>query len=402
MNPTNPKEAGLAIFNIKPLDRFSGQSTSIKRPKEIACFSYDQERNFKLGDSSLAYYYPPSLPADLSAGFHSFQQLNDVPDEHLDALLETIIAQEKESGKKCDADIITWRGMMTKILTAPFSTNDRFLRNECDLLSGNNVRILSEISIGYMELTYPIRFIEENNSYKNEQKKIQLQQRQMPQGMASQELMTYWGYKFEVLSVLRKSWDETSREEIEGRPNEVVNNSAQYCSVVKTGFGKTRLVLGGEVDAIWDCKPDRKEDPIHWVELKTSAEIYNTRDNIKFQRKLLKFWAQSFLLGVATIIIGFRDAQGNVNRLETLKTASIPGKVMKEGRGFWDGNICVNFTGEFLEWLKNIIQGDGVWRIRKLPKSDTIQIYKLEESGNGDILSQSFITWRLSELGTKS
>ncbi len=29
----------------------------------------------------------------------------------------------------------------------------------------------------------------------------------------------------------------------------MVNNHAQYCSVVKTGFGKTKLVLGGEVDA---------------------------------------------------------------------------------------------------------------------------------------------------------
>jgi hypothetical protein len=35
-------------------------------------------------------------------------------------------------------------------------------------------------------------FIEENNSYKNQQKQIQKNQR-MPPGMASQELMAYWG-----------------------------------------------------------------------------------------------------------------------------------------------------------------------------------------------------------------
>lgn len=57
------------------------------------------------------------------------------------------------------------------------------------------------------------------------------------------------GYKFEVLSVLRQPWDSTTRAEIENRQNEVVNNSAQYCSVVKTGIGHTRMVLGGEVDA---------------------------------------------------------------------------------------------------------------------------------------------------------
>lgn len=40
-----------------------------------------------------------------------------------------------------------------------------------------------------------------------------------------------------------------SRDEIENRENEVVNNKEQYCSVVRTGIGKTVLCLGGEVDA---------------------------------------------------------------------------------------------------------------------------------------------------------
>lgn len=40
-----------------------------------------------------------------------------------------------------------------------------------------------------------------------------------------------------------------SREYIENRENQVVNNKAQYCSVVRTGIGKTVLCLGGEVDA---------------------------------------------------------------------------------------------------------------------------------------------------------
>lgn len=83
--------------------------------QEIACFSYDDQRQFHLGETSLRYYYPPRLPADLNRGFDTFQQLDDSADEHLDALLQTIIALEKETGKKCEADIITWRGMMTKV-----------------------------------------------------------------------------------------------------------------------------------------------------------------------------------------------------------------------------------------------------------------------------------------------
>lgn len=69
----------------------------------------------------------------------------------------------------------------------------------------------------------------------------------------------------------------------------------------------------------------------------------------KYERKLLKFWAQSFLLGVPTIIVGMRDQDGIVRRLEQLDTASIPGKVKKVGKASWDGNICINFTAAFLD-----------------------------------------------------
>jgi RAT1-interacting protein len=45
------------------------------------------------------------------------------------------------------------------------------------------------------------------------------------------------------------TWDATSRDYIEGRENEIVDNHAQYVSIVRTGIGKTALVIGGEVDA---------------------------------------------------------------------------------------------------------------------------------------------------------
>ena len=70
---------------------------------------------------------------------------------------------------------------------------------------------------------------------------------------------------------------------------------------------------------------------------------------VKFERKLLKFWAQSFLLGVPKIIVGFRDKDGILRRLEELETQNIPGEVKRRGRGTWDGNICINFTALLLD-----------------------------------------------------
>lgn len=83
--------------------------------QEFACFSYDENHEFHLDDSSLKYYYTPRLGADLSKGFDTFEKLDDTGDDHLDSLLKTIIAHEQETGKKIDANVVTWRGMMTKV-----------------------------------------------------------------------------------------------------------------------------------------------------------------------------------------------------------------------------------------------------------------------------------------------
>jgi len=105
---------------------------------------------------------------------------------------------------------------------------------------------------------------------------------------------------------------------------------------------------------VWDCKPDNKNDPVNWVELKTSATIENDRDMVKYERKLLKFWIQSFLLGVPKIIVGFRRKNGILQKIEELETNSIP-SLVKKNKASWDGNVCINFTANFLDCKSFII-----------------------------------------------
>lgn len=86
------------------------------RTQEIACFSYDDEHQYYPNGSSIRYYYPPRLGSDLSIGFDTFQKLDDAADDHLNSLLKTIINLEKQSGTQSGVDVITWRGMMTKVI----------------------------------------------------------------------------------------------------------------------------------------------------------------------------------------------------------------------------------------------------------------------------------------------
>jgi RAT1-interacting protein len=80
-----------------------------------------------LDDSSIRYYYPPTLGAELSKGFDTFDQLDDTADDHLDSLLKTIMALEQKDGKPVEADIITWRGMMTKVSLVVTSNRNKVL-----------------------------------------------------------------------------------------------------------------------------------------------------------------------------------------------------------------------------------------------------------------------------------
>jgi RAT1-interacting protein len=102
------------------------------------------------------------------------------------------------------------------------------------------------------------------------------------------------------------------------------------------------------IPIVWDFKPT-DNSPINWVELKTTAEIRNDRDLVTLERKLMKFWIQSFLLGVPKIIVGFRTPDGFLKRVEEMDTASIPGIVKRRGKGTWDGNMCINFASALLD-----------------------------------------------------
>ncbi|GJC93608.1 RAI1 [Colletotrichum higginsianum] len=349
--------------------------------QEFACFSYDDNHDFHLGDSSVRYYYTPALGTDLSKGYDSFIKHDDSKPEHLGALLKTIKAHEEEKGEKIDAQIVTWRGMMTKIMASPFEDRDGF--------------------------------IEENHEYKvASQKQQNAQQRRGP---IPPEVMQFWGYKFETLATLPAPWGDTSREYIDNRIEEVVNNKAQYCSVVRTGIGPTVICIGGEVDAVWDSKPSKPGAPTNWVELKTSLAIRDDRDVDNFHRKLMKFWIQSFLLGVPKIIVGFRNRQGILTGLEEIETEKIPETVQRRGKATWNADMCVNFAADFLRrsctrenglltgriGLRQTINDDGVWRIRRRAGEPTIEVFKIDEAGHGELLTDDFINWRI-KLSMKS
>lgn len=68
-----------------------------------------------------------------------------------------------------------------------------------------------------------------------------------------------------------------------------------------------------------------------------------------FNRKLMKFWIQSFLLGVPRIVVGFRTRDGVLVSTQDIETHRIPETVNAQPNPKWNADMCVNFAATLLE-----------------------------------------------------
>lgn len=130
----------------------------------------------------------------------------------------------------------------------------------------------------------------------------------------------------------------------------------------------------------------------------------------------MKYWIQSFLLGVPKIIVGFRDRQGILRSVQEFSTISIPYDVQRRGMAKWDGNVCIRFTSLFLDCkspffasfltptqtltstdvgLRVNVNDEGVWRIKRARGADFIEVFRIEEAGHGNIITDEFMNWRI-------
>lgn len=102
-------------------------------------------------------------------------------------------------------------------------------------------------------------------------------------------IQMYYGYSFE-------SWctsESPSPASHSGNPSQStsdghppgwggdVNTNVQWCSVVKTKLGNTRMVIGGEVDCVRGRYTGKTNN---FVELKTSLTIRGASDEARFEK----------------------------------------------------------------------------------------------------------------------
>ena len=75
-----------------------------------------------------------------------------------------------------------------------------------------------------------------------------------------------------------------------------------------------------------------------FVEFKTSVLIESPRQETTFRKfKTIKWWTQSFLVGISTLICGFRDNDGIVEVLKSYRIKDLP----KEGGDYWSASVAI-------------------------------------------------------------
>ncbi|EPQ27374.1 uncharacterized protein PFL1_04913 [Pseudozyma flocculosa PF-1] len=380
---------------------------AFQQPQRICTFSYDQDRNLHHDDRCKRYYRGPPLPAasngsrhpasgprgaDLNYGFERFKQRDESVNEHLDGLLDSLRHRTlaAPSGKARDdvdltrqkADVVTWRGIATKLCTA---------WDQLQPAPGARVEGF-ELNAMLVDGTL---YLEEHSS---PAKRLDKAQKEADQRLRR---FGYYGYSFESWSTVEHPHNchrpallehPTRQTASDPRSDSAphppgwggdVNTNQQWCYIVKTRLGQNRLILGGEVDCVHPPPPSASSSPSSslssgtasdsLVELKTSMQIRpgNQRDVDLFEAKLLKFYMQSFLLGVRTLVVGFRDTRGHLVTTQTFDTLSLP-KMVRAGtpldgggggggdgrvrhKSVWDPKDSVAFGERIIDWIRDVV-----------------------------------------------
>ncbi|KAF9473916.1 RAI1-domain-containing protein [Pholiota conissans] len=367
------------------------RSIPFQQPSQLITFSYTTEHVQEFTDSALRYYSEAPLGANLKYGYERWLRRDDERGR-IDALLRAVVEAKKREVLP-QIGVIAWRGVMTKILTAPFENRDGWEMNVMNV--GGTL------------------YFEEHLTEAKLQEKNNMDARQRQQ--------TYYGYAFESYSTSEEPLSAQGVAPAPGVPpgwSGDVDTNVQWCSVVRTKLGDMRMILGGEVDCVRG-KYTGKTDA--FVELKTSLAIRGPYDETRFERKLLKFYFQSFLLGVPEIVVGFRTPAGVVSTVQSFKTIQLP-RLVRGKPGAWDPLVCLDWGYQVLTLLKGLLpgrrEGQGgdattdapmpvhLWRVKFVPGSG-IRVDELDAAGIGEVENGEdrvgFLPrWYLDDVNTTS
>ncbi|KAI6182629.1 Decapping nuclease [Aphelenchoides bicaudatus] len=300
------------------------QFPTISKPGFIGEFSNDHQNNeVQIGRSRLRYLHESALQQrrvyfDLNHGFETFRAKQN--DGALDGLLKFImsISEPGANLQKVihDCGFVTWRGTLTRIAATPFlnQNSDPWTVACCQF---NGVVFLCEITEDKLN-----KQANENEFAKK---------------------ASYWGHCFEKF---------ITKDTVDSEPNisEPVSTFVDYSAVFKLAArtqkgDRVEVCLGAEMDAI--------DSRGNYVELKTQFQKLGI--GRFWPEKQMKWWIQSYLVGIERLIVGLRDQAGVVEQLQEVNIQHL-----RQSRTGWEPAVCMNFMLNYLDTVRS--------RLKALPE----------------------------------
>ncbi|XP_063993581.1 decapping and exoribonuclease protein-like isoform X2 [Diachasmimorpha longicaudata] len=183
-----------------------------------------------------------------------------------------------------------------------------------------------------------------------------------------QKQMSSWGFKFEhyILADTPGGSPDASRP---------VNECEEFCCVFQTKLRQHTLLYGAEMDGV--CSNEKLEEPLpleglKFIELKTSRIIENDRQLMSWKKyKLLRWWCQSFLVGIQNIMCGFRDDAGVVRELQNYNISDFA----RDCKRYWKASSAMNFCEQFLRYVASTVMNDcdrTIYKFERVPGGDIV------------------------------
>ncbi|XP_063697940.1 decapping nuclease DXO homolog [Culicoides brevitarsis] len=306
------------------------------KPQIVGYFSLDENRTYHETLENLKYLCRDVFSNQETVNFDLNREYkNYVPkpesakNEKIDHLLEFITKNyenlKDEKGEKfISSEFVCFRGLLRLLMCTPFDNREHWI-----------------ISAQRYKGNIYLCALETEEKRQNEAQKTD-----------KDRLFCSYGFKFEQYLM-------AEAPNARPRPELPVKEAEEFCLMYQATLNGHKMLYGAEMDGV-DTKNEVKNlkdlQNVKQVELKVKREeqkYYQKQNFVKF--KQIKWWCQSFLVGIERVLVGLRDDKGIVYRVEEQKVSEMP-SYAKQFREYWTPSICMQFLSDFLGLVKDVMK----------------------------------------------
>ncbi|KAI5754243.1 hypothetical protein M8J77_007049 [Diaphorina citri] len=329
-------------------------------------FSIDSDCLYHNDCSNLKYLYPPYLKSQtLDEPFDLNQDYDKIVPKMSEGAsdLSNIMAWLRGNPEKAQVDFVTFRGTYSGIMIGSL------VENKIDWRLGA-CRINNTIYLCQFDTELKKKNIQE--------------QKADPQLVRSSQ----WGYKFEQFML-------TEDPSVKPRCQGELNENKQFCVMFQAKLKHFKLLYGAEMDGVISetkIEPDKLPGElknVEFVELKTGKP---------YGLKMLKWWAQSYFVGIKNIICGEKDGN-EVKSLKQIYVDNILRTINFKGRKITESNCC-NLVADILQFIQNRVFGsdEGTYWLFEWHPQDKLKIRaSITQNPEYKFLDEDFVSFMKSQ-----